>query len=104
MSDPDKHRRAPRWLAWSLLGLPLGIGVAIYRGWQPVGPEMVWATGGSDGRWMGLFICILLVGMGGMVIWDHLFARPLTPEEERMRDMMRDWQRERDRFTGGGGS
>ena len=104
MRNPNESTRAGRWVAWSMLGIPLGVYLAIYRGWRPVGPDMVWATGGGDGRWLGLFICILLVAVGGMAVWNSLFARPLTPEERRLRDMMRDWQQERSRFTGGEGS
>ncbi|MGU3663176.1 hypothetical protein ACLBX9_03125 [Methylobacterium sp. A49B] len=104
MRAPNNDPEARRWAIWSLFAIPIGAVLAIYLGWHPLGPDMVWTNGGSDGRWLGLFIGILFVGMGGMALWNWLFARPLTPEEERMRDMMRDWQRERDRFTGGGGS
>ncbi|MBE7200702.1 MAG: hypothetical protein INR70_23260 [Parafilimonas terrae] len=104
MRSPDADPQLRRWVVWSLIAIPLGIGVAVYCGRRLLESGAAWASGGSDGRWMGLFFGILFVGMGCMALWNWLFARPLTPEEERLRTMMRDWQRERDRFTGGGGS
>jgi len=103
MRDPNNDRRARRRAVWYMLVIPLGIFIAIYSGWRPLGPDMVWATGGNDSRWLGLFICILLIGMGVMALWNSLFARPLTPEEERLRDQMREWERERSRFMNGSG-
>jgi hypothetical protein len=38
-----------------------------------------------------------------VALWNGLFARPLTSEEERMRDQMREWERERARFMNGSG-
>jgi hypothetical protein len=103
MRDPNNDRRARQRALWYLLAILLGVCVAIYYGWRLLEPDMVWATGGSDGRWLGLFVCILLVGMGSLALWNGLFARPLTSEEERLRDQMREWERERARFMNGSG-
>ncbi len=96
--NDDLHLR--RWLLWSAIALPLGGGLAVYCGRRLGAMDAPWASG--DTLWLGLFIGLLFVGMGCVAIWTRLFARPLTPEEERLRDMMRDWQRERSRFPGGG--
>lgn len=91
--------RLRQWLLWSIIALPLGGGVAFYYGRRLYAMDEPWASG--DALWLGLFIGLMFVGMSCVAIWTRLFARPLTPEEERLRDMMRDWQRERSRFPGG---
>ncbi len=92
-------RFLPRqWLVWSGIALPLGGGVAFVCGRRLYTMDAPRASG--DGNWLGLFAGLLFVGMSCMAIWTHLFARPVTLEEERLRDMMRVWQRERGRFPG----
>lgn len=97
-NDPELRQ----WVIWSLFAIPLGGCIALYSGRRLLELDAPWASG--DGRWMGVFIGILFVGMGCMALWNWLFARPLTPEEERLRDMRRAWQQECDRFTGRGSS
>ncbi|MCJ2141570.1 hypothetical protein [Methylobacterium sp. E-066] len=101
MQNLKNDYKLRQWVVWSLIAIPLGGGIALYCGWHLLKLDAPWASG--DGRWMGLFMGVLFVGMGCMALWNWLFARPLTPEEERLRDMMRDWQQERERFPGGGG-
>lgn len=101
MQNLKNDYKLRQWVVWSLIAIPLGGGIALYCGWHLLKLDAPWTS--NDGRWMGLFIGVLFVGMGCMALWNWLFARPLTPEEERLRDMMRDWQRERERFPGGGG-
>lgn len=91
-----------RWLIWSIFALPLGGGIAFDSGRRLYAIDAPWAS--DDPHWFGLFAGLLFVVVGCVAICTHLFARPLTPKEERMRDMMRDWQRERSRFPGGGDS
>lgn len=100
MRDLDARDKVRQWGIWALIAGPLGAGIAAYSGLRLAGMDAPWASG--DALWLGLFIGVLFIGMSGMALWNWLFARALTPEEERLREMMHDWQRERGRFTGGG--
>ena len=92
----QRHAHGFYGVLFSLFGVAMTLygGVRIYG----TGIKRSWET--TDPAWLAVFMGAIFCLFGGMFIWDRFFARDLTPEETRMREMREDVQEERNALFG----